>query len=460
MTFDESIFIRSLIERPADALSFAQSFDPTWLRTVEYQPLLTKLFEFTNEHAGPPSLVTLREFMKDSDPKGFEARDKLILDYLDTVPYDPSQAAYNVAKAKNVAVAWSLESMFHSAAVQHLIDEADGAELMRQIQTWITKFAGSTEDEERRVEEAFEDLIKSRNWKAYNKQISCGIDIIDQWTGGGLTRRQLGIILAPTGQGKTTCLTIMAHKMALVEGKRVLFITNELSMNEIAVKLGTLVSGESLGLVATNPEIIRKSLTYIKAYNYSNKLYLVAVNRDISTVDIESIVSKYINLYGWAPEVVVIDYMERMKPTSKELKQIETWTWYGSIASDLIRMSKRLDVLVWTAAQTNRQGYNSKTEQGISQAQGSIRHLQEAAAVIAMRQRPEYPLTDENARVLEFTPLKMRHSRLPAEPVLLEANLDKMLITKTRRSPKDWTKNEDGTGFVFSVKYTEDEDIP
>ena len=451
MTFDETLFIRALIERPSDAKAFSETFEPAWLHTVEYAPILTKIFEFTKEKDTPPSVATLRELFREEDDKAYEIRHKPLLDRLELLPYDQTLAIHTLTKAKNSAVSLSLENMFHSPLIQQCIEESDGPELMHQVQNWITKFSGSTEDTERRMEEAFEDLIKSRNWQADERHISCGIDIIDDWTGGGLSRRTLGLILAPTGQGKSTCLMLMAYKIAL-HGKRVMFISNELAMDELATRFGTLISGESLQDVASKPEIIRDSILKVKTYNLNNMLRLVEVNRDISTNDIESMISRYNNMYGWKPDAVVIDYMERMKPCTKGLKQTDTWTYYGGIASDLVRMAKRLNVLVWSAGQTNRSGYKSNLMQNLDQAQGSIRHLQEAAAVIAMRQRPEYPLENKDERVLEFTPLKMRHSKLPGDPVLVEANLGKMLITKKYHNKSDWTKTEDGSGLKLTVK--------
>jgi replicative DNA helicase len=466
MQFQEDVFIRALLERPADAKTFAQSFEPEWLKTVEYVPILAKIFEFTDAHDTPPSIDTLREVMREEDSKGYEARHKAVLDHLAMVPYEITMAMHTVTKAKSVAVAWSLDSLVNSTAVQSMIDDADGAELMHQIQNWIIKFGGSSEDVERRMEDAFEELIKSRNWLADDRHIACGIDCIDQWTGGGLSARQLGIIMAPTGGGKSMCLMTMAYMMALIEEKRVLFISNELAMTEVAERFGTLISGEKLQNVARDPEIIRDSIQRVKTYQLNNRLYLVEVNRDISTNDIEGMVARYQNLYGWKPDVIVIDYMERMKPTTKGFKQGDTWTYYGAIASDLVRLSKRLNVLVWTAGQTNRTGYASSDKTGktinpnqsLSQAQGSMRHLQEATAVVAMRQRPDLPLDDDEKRVLEFTPLKMRHSKLPGESMLVEANLSIMKITDKYHKPSDWTKVDTGSGFKMTLKGTTDDD--
>ena len=135
------------------------------------------------------------------------------------------------------------------------------------------------------------------------------------------------------------------------------------------------------------------------------RLRLVEKIGEFSTDYIQSLIQKYFTLYGWRPDVVVVDYMERMRPVAKDVKRRETWTWLGQIARDLVRLSKKANVLVWTACQTNRSGMNSKTEQSMDQAQGSIYHLQEAALVVMMRQRR----ASGHGTVLEFKPEKARH---------------------------------------------------
>jgi hypothetical protein len=62
---------------------------------------------------------------------------------------------------------------------------------------------------------------------------------------------------------------------------------------------------------------------------------------------------------------------------------------------------------------------------GLDMAQGSVKHLQEAAAIIAMRQEE---LPDEKI-VMELTDLKQRFAKRSKRSVFLECDLSRMSIT-------------------------------
>lgn len=453
--FDELLFIRSLMDRPADAKRYSQYMKPEWLKTVEYRILLDKVYDFTKQYSIPPSVETLRKVFIEEDQSAYNTRYKDTIDRLAKVVLEQSEVLHCLDRAKKAGIVWSLEAMFNDPDFIHKREQGDGAEVMHDLQEWITQFDGTNEDVEMRINDAVEHLIKERGWMQQDTEIPCGIEFIDDWCGGGLRPKQLGLILAPTGHGKSTCLMVMAHKMALLANTRVLFISNELAATEITERFGALISGEDINKVIHEPTVIRGGLETLNKWGYGERLWLAEVNREISTDDIEGMIARYINLYGWKPDVVVIDFMERMKPTVSGHKRDETWNWYGAIAQDLVRFAKRCNMLVWTAGQTNRSGMNNKVEQGMAQAQGSIRHLQECSAVIAMRQRSD--LDDEkkpDIRMLEFLALKMRHSKRSETSLIVEANLGKMHISKNYHSLKEWQAEQgpEEDGMPASVK--------
>lgn len=455
MDFDEKLFIRALIDRPADARRYSQTFKPHWLKSAEYQPVLTKMFEFIEKHTIPPSVATLRQLFQEEDSTAYDLRYKDVLDKIEQTEYDDSLAVHTMDKVKNVSVAWSLDALIRNPDFVHCLETHDGVEIVTQIQKWLANLEGSNEDIEMSIEDAVEDLIKARGWQNNNNQIPTGIDFLDDWCGGGLKPRQLGIFVAPTGGGKSMCLTILAYKMAVLSEKRVMFISNELSMGEVTERFGSLIAQVGQREIVESPTVIRKGLDKLTKFNIKEKLHLVEVTREISTNDIEGMIARNINLYGWAPEVIIIDYMERMKPIATGLSRENTSGWFGEIAKDLIRMSKRTNTLVWTACQTNRSGYNPDVIQNITQAQGSIKHFQEASAVIAVRQRPDLEsncLKGSGRKMMEFAALKMRHFRKDDRPIYVEADFDKITITKDIHDPSEWTKSdEDDTGMKTST---------
>jgi hypothetical protein len=441
--FNELLFIRSLMGRPADAKRFSQYMRPEWLKTVEYRILLDKVYEFTKTYSIPPSVATLRNLFIEEDNSAYETRYKPYIDELDKIELEDSAVIYCLDQAKKVGIVWSLERLFDNPSFIFKREQREGAEVMHDIQEWITQFDGTSEDVELRIDAAVEHLIKERGWMQKDMEIKCGIEFIDDWCGGGLRPKQLGLILAPTGHGKSTCLMIMAYNMALLSDQRVLFVSNELSMGEITERFGAIISGDDINTVIHEPTVIRAGIEKLTKYGFHDRLWLAEVNREISSDDIEGMIGRYINLYGWKPDVVVIDFMERMRPTVSGHQRDQTWNWYGAIAADLIRFAKRTNLLVWTAGQTNRSGLNTKSEQSMSQAQGSIKHLQECSAVISMRQRSDFDNEKKpDMRILEFLALKMRHSKRPENCILVESNLGKMSISTKYHNLNEWSAKE------------------
>ena len=164
--------------------------------------------------------------------------------------------------------------------------------------------------------------------------------------------------------------------------------------------------------------------------------------------DLESEMAKWVNLLGWKPDVLVLDFMERMKPCDSGYRRDAVWDWIGAIAKDLKRFAKRHNILVWTAAQVNRSGLYKEAEIGLEMAQGSIKHLQESDCTIGMKQKH----ISHDKIVMEFTSLKQRHSRMAHKPVYLECDLGRMSITNKEYEEEVEAYKAPPTG--KKIKYT------
>lgn len=440
MAFDEKIFIRALIDRPADARKYGRSFNPMWLKSIELRPVLVKLFDFTKKYATPPSISTLRQLFIDEDAKAYEIRFKDVLDGLDATKPDPSEVLYCLSKVHDSAVVMSLESLVNSHGFTELVEAQDGAEVMAEVKKWMTNFHDPFESVELNIEDAFLRVLDDRGWKNESRKIPTHIEFIDEWCGGGLNPKQLGIVLAPTGNGKSVVLCAMADHLVKIDKRKVLYISNELAWDEVALRFATLFTGIDLNTMDKEPLLMLQANE--RAGHFKGLLKTWEIMKEITTDEIEVKLKEYLDLYGWAPEVIILDYMERMAPTTSGYKRDATWNWYGAIAQDLVRLAKKTGTLIWTAGQSNRSGMNTKNEQSMEHTQGSIKHLQEASAVISFRERKDYSKVaqreNEYVKILEFTALKMRHAKGASGVKLVETDFSKMLITNKYHTPEDF----------------------
>jgi len=436
INFDEKAFLYALASRPEDAKRFATTFRPDWLHTTEYIPILAEMFAFTRKHGEPPSIDTLHTVFKDKDNDAYELRYKAALDSItDTIP-DRSSMLYTLEKAKDAGVVRDFQELANDSAFLQNQADLDGSYLLRALHSFFNKHDKAADIRTMDIREAIDHLMDTSGFEQRMERIECGIKIIDQWTGGGMRPKQLGIIMAPTGDGKSSMLVNMAYNMSFGHPqKNVWLVTNELSMEEQTERCLSKLTGKDLTRIIDAPGIAYEGLMRHWRTGADKRLRLTEVNREVSTDELESEMMKWANLVGWKPDVLVLDFIERMKPIESGYSRDATWNWLGAISQDLSRMAKRHSLIVWTAAQTNRSGYgradmskgkkNQPDPLSLEMAQSSVKHLQEAAAIIGMRQRE----LSEDQIVMELADLKQRFAKRKSRSVFLECDLSKMSIT-------------------------------
>ena len=446
--FDEPTFIRALIERPEDARRFSQIFLPQWLKETEYAPILQTIYDFTKQFGDTPSLKTIRQQLHKSDEDSYNIRYKETIDKLEAIDPDRSEMIYTIDQANNVAIIRSFQELSKSDNFLESQQNYSGSDFVQEIQEWLIRLNSHDEDKTMNLKHAIEYLIQSSEFDSPNKRIPCGVKPIDDWTGGGLRKKQLGIYLAPTGHGKSALLLIMAHKIAMVERKNVWVITNEMVMEEVTERALARIKGIPVDKIIDAPTIAYKGLDRQWREGLDKRLYITEYTRETNTDDLEGELNKLKNLHGWKPDVIILDYMERMRPTARGIKRDKEWGWMGAIAKDLLRMAKKKNILVWTAAQFNREGL-SDGDLRMDMAQASIRHLQEATAVVGGRQ-VDIPNSDMVA--LKLQALKMRQSKRPGRPVTLKCDLSRMSITNEEIIPEDDEEEYSGSSMTPKQK--------
>jgi len=451
------------MNRAEDCKLFATLFSPAWLKSPELRPILEEVYNFNKKYGLPPSLTALRKSIEEKDPAIYQSRYSKAIDRIENITPKPelSDMIMSLEIAKEVAISWSLRELVSAPSFSKLGELNRGHDQMQLITSWVRQFQNTGEEIEMNIQEAVKYLQVQKGWQSRDMNIPCGIKVIDRMLGGGLRPKNLGIILAPTGGGKSFCLTIIAKKMSTVEDKNVFFITNELSMEETTERfISSLTSTKLEELTVTTeddtPPDVNPQLTQLSKhweYKLHERLRLWEVRREISTDDIEAMLSKLRGLYGWKPDILVIDYMERMKPTVTGGRRDQSWSWYGLIAKDLCRVAKAHNIVVWTAAQLNRAGQKHENMIDLTTAQGSIQHAQEAAAVVAVR---IMPTPDGEGQLMGFQCFKARHAKKFQKEVCYEVDVGKMIITDNEKKRPSFKTKKDEPDDHEPEGYTDD----
>lgn len=215
--------------------------------------------------------------------------------------------------------------------------------------------------------------------KDYRLPIRTGIVGLDNVLKGGLGRGELGVVLAPTGTGKTTLLTKFSNT-AYNDGFNVLQIFFEDNEGQIKRKHYTIWSGVAPD---EQPEFKDEVLKLVREQQErsSGSLKLSKLPSDNVTIsEIKSKIRKMIS-EGFKPDLVVIDYVDCISP--ERSINGEEWKGEGSIMRSLEAMTSEFDIAIWTATQGNRESISSEVVTG-DQMGGSIKKAQIAHIILSI----------------------------------------------------------------------------
>lgn len=203
----------------------------------------------------------------------------------------------------------------------------------------------------------FEERYKPR----FRKPITTGWRDIDKIVGGGLGRQELGVVVAPTGAGKSMVLVHLGAQ-ALLEGKTVVHYTLELQDTVVASRYDSCITGYPLSdLMSFKDEI------YESVKDIDGKLIVKEYpTKSASTNTIRSHLAK-LRKRGTTPGMIIVDYGDLLRPVViRKEKRAEL----ESIYEELRALSTEFECPIWTASQTNRSGLSAEviTMEQISEA--------------------------------------------------------------------------------------------
>jgi replicative DNA helicase len=212
----------------------------------------------------------------------------------------------------------------------------------------------------------------------YRHPIPMGIPGIDRLLKGGLAKGEIGVILAPTGVGKSTILTkISNHAFNL--GFNVLQIFFEDNPKVIQRKHYTLWTKIHPDELSERREEVIQKVRHIEE-TMPNKLDLKKLPSDTKTMSqIKNEIRKMI-ADGTKVDMVVLDYIDCVVP-DKNLG--DEWKSEGSVMRGFEAMCHELNLVGWTATQGNRSSISSEVVT-TDQMGGSIKKAQVGHVIITV----------------------------------------------------------------------------
>ena len=191
--------------------------------------------------------------------------------------------------------------------------------------------------------------------------ISTGWTEIDQICKDGLGTGELGVVIAPTGTGKSMVLVHLGAE-ALKAGKTVVQYTLELRDTTIGCRYDSCITGIPLSELFNFKEEILETVKDIEGKLIIKEYPTKSASVKTIKNHLEGLRKRDVKI-----DMIIVDYADLLRPVSSHReKRMEL----ESIYEGLRGLAQEFDCAVWTASQTNRGGLNAEviTMESISEA--------------------------------------------------------------------------------------------
>ena len=191
--------------------------------------------------------------------------------------------------------------------------------------------------------------------------MSTGWKEIDSISKDGLGKGELGVVIAPTGAGKSMVLAHLGSQ-ALKDGKNVVHYTLELSSERTGQRYDSCISGVHLSELYD-----RKEAVYESCVDVQGELVIKEYPTKSATVSTLRSHLEKLKKNDRKIDMILVDYADLLHAPTKYREKREE---LESIYEGLRALSQEFECPVWTASQTNRSGLNAEviTMESISEA--------------------------------------------------------------------------------------------
>jgi replicative DNA helicase len=383
------------------ANSILDVLEQSYFDNKYFKLIVQMIKEYYKKYDCSPSFETLTQIVKSESQT--EIITKITLDTINKIQNAPIEGTVFVQeKALKFCKQQELQKVMGKA--QKIIDLGE-FENYDQLEEMV-RGALQIGEVERGTESVFFNLDEVLA-DDYRHPIPMGIPGIDKLLKGGLAKGEIGVILAPTGVGKSTFITKIANN-AFNMGMNVLQVFFEDNPKIIQRKHFTLWTGIAPDDLQNHRDEVVQKVTEIKETR-PNQLILKKLPSDTLTMNqIKNQIRKMI-ADGIKIDMVLLDYIDCVVP-DKNLG--DEWKSEGSVMRGFEAMCHELNIVGWTATQGNRSSISSEIVT-TDQMGGSIKKAQVGHVIITVAKT--LPQKEQNLATIAIT-----KSRIGKDGVVFE----------------------------------------
>lgn len=334
--------LASLITDREFTLRLCDTLDPKEMSNKALGWLVSRTFEYFKEYSNLPTIDVFAVFASKSGiDAGFKGEIKAVLkDVYGSIDSDDIQFV------KDKTVSYCHHQIMSNAILQcaDLIQAEKHVEagiLFNKALQWKDKASSKGHDYLNDVDIRYIET-------AENARIKTGWTPIDDIMGGGLPKGKFGVVIAPTGIGKSWMLCQLGYE-ALKAGCTVLHYTLELDANYVGKRYDSIATNVTMDELKYNIAKVKKSISKFEGKLLIKEFPPSTLSLQGFEADIERCI-----MSGIVPDLVILDYPELMViPYNNTMREDKV---LGELYKDLRGVCGRKGIAMWGCDQTNREG--------------------------------------------------------------------------------------------------------
>ena len=370
-TFQIQLLNQIIIDKEF-ARSIIDVIEANYFENKYFKLIIQMIKEYYAKYEHMPTFDTLEQITKSELQQ--EMASKIVIDTITKIK-DCQVEGQEFVQEKAMKFCKQQELQKVMSKAQKIIDggEFENYDTVEQL----VRTALQVGEREDGMSDVFYNLDEVLN-EDYRHPIPMGIPGIDRLLKGGLAKGEIGVILAPTGVGKSTLLTKIAnHSFNLgYNVVQIFFEDNPKIIQRKHITLWTKIHPDDL------TERKEEAMGKVKEIQSSmtNKLILKKLPSDtVTMLQIKNQLRKII-ADGVKIDMVLLDYIDCVVP---DRNLGDEWKSEGSVMRGFESMCHELNLVGWTATQGNRSSISSDVVT-TDQMGGSIKKAQVGHVIISV----------------------------------------------------------------------------
>lgn len=347
-TFQEKV-VQALLSDQKWAEQMSDVIDVEYFDVKYLTFLAHRYFEYCKKYKVFPTLQLLVTIVRDDLKTGNDVvlRDQIV-DYLQRMRSNPDMGDLQYVKEKSLDFC---RKQALKGALEQAVDQIAGEKYEQIVETIKKAVAvGSPVSMGHNFLEDFE----ARFTKLKRATVATGLDEIDgkEVLQGGLGCGELGVVVAPTGVGKSHLLVSMGAN-AMKAGKNVLHYTFELSETAVGVRYDSHLCDIDSNTVVENKNDVMAKYKDAKL----GRLFIKEYPTNTATIyTLRSHVER-LTLKGFIPDLIIIDYADIMRSS----RQYDSLRHELKLVYEELRgFAQEKAMPIWTASQSNKEGSDNE----------------------------------------------------------------------------------------------------